>query len=140
MRHSLTARLAGSTLVRVDRLLRTTDAQPAAAADASSYLGALETAIRAGVRTAVAGVVVVAGPDTAADSLDRLGVRDLVTSTFAAAPVRFVDLGGDSAMHADALRLDGFNFSTAGHAAAARSVAPAVLDLLGLAGPGPHTR
>lgn len=133
MRHSWTARVAGSMLVSVDRRLRARDGQTATAADAASYLGALEAAIRAGIHTAVSGVVVVAGPDTAADSLDRRGVRDLVASRFTAAPVRFVDLGGDSAMHAATLRLDGFNFSTAGHAVAARDIAPAVIDLLDLA-------
>lgn len=132
MRHSIAAALAGRALAGADRLFWTREAQTAAASEAAAYLGALETAIRIGVQTAASGVVVVAAPDTAADSLERRGVKALVTARFASAPVRFVDLGDDPAMHAEALRLDRFNFSTAGHAAAARDVAPAVIDLLGL--------
>lgn len=132
LRHSVPARLAGGGLTYTDGLFHVREANTVVPADAPSYLGALETAIRAGVHASIAGVVVVAAPDTAADSLDRRGVRDLVASTFSAAPVRFVDLGDDPAMHAEVLRLDGFNFSTAGHAAAARDVAPAAIDLLGL--------
>ena len=132
LRHSVPARLAGGGLTYTDGLFHAREPNTVVPADAPSYLGALETAIRAGVHASIAGVVVVAAPDTAADSLDRRGVRDLVASTFSAAPVRFVDLGDDPAMHAEALRLDGFNFSTAGHAAAARDVAPAAIDLLGL--------
>jgi hypothetical protein len=137
LRHSLPSRWAGGALLSADRLLRSDEAPTTGVADASSYLGALERAIRAGLGAAVAGVVVVAAPE-APDSPDRRGVGDLVTSTFAAAPVRFVDLGRDAAMRADSLRLDGFNFSTAGHAAAARDVAPAVIDLLNLGQPGPQ--
>ena len=136
MRHSTPARIAGDALGYADRLFRARRAQTATAADAPSYLGALETAIRAAVHTAIAGVVVVAGPDAPAASVDRQGVRDLVASAFSGAPVRFVDLGDDPAMHSETLRLDGFDFSTAGHAAAARDIAPAVIDLLGIGQPG----
>jgi hypothetical protein len=138
MRHSAPARLAGEALAFADEAFRAHGAPTVASTDAASYLSALEVAIRAAVHTATAGVVVVAAPDAAIDSVDRRGVRELVASTFSAAPVRFVDLGDDAAMRGDALRLDGFNFSTAGHAVAARDVAPAVIDLLGLAGGGPR--
>jgi lysophospholipase L1-like esterase len=45
--------------------------------------------------------------------------------------VRLVDLGDDPRMLATTLRLDGFNFSAAGHSVAAENVAPAVLELIG---------
>jgi lysophospholipase L1-like esterase len=48
--------------------------------------------------------------------------------------VRVVDLGDDPRMLAPELRLDGFNFSTGGHAVAAENVAPAVLELINHAG------
>jgi hypothetical protein len=132
LRHSMPARLAGDVMVYAAGLFSAQVAPQSTSDDPRSYLGALETAIRTGVRRAAAGVVVVSAPDSAAASIDRQGVRELVVSTFADAPVRFVDLGDDPAMHSAALRLDGFNFSTAGHAAAARDVAPAVVELLGL--------
>jgi hypothetical protein len=131
MRHSPTARLTGDALAYADGLFRRGGASNTTA-DARSYLGAMETAIRAGVRTAASGVVVVTAPDTSAASLDRQGVKDLVASTFAGAPVRVADLGDEPMLHSDTLRLDHFNFSTAGHAIAARAVAPAVLDLIGM--------
>jgi hypothetical protein len=132
MRHSAAARLTGDALAYADGMLRRGGASNATTGDTRAYLGAIETAIRAGVRAAPAGVVVVTAPDTPAASVDLQGGRDLVASTFAGGPVRVADLGDDPALHADALRLDRFNFSTAGHAAAAARVAPAVLDLIGV--------
>jgi hypothetical protein len=84
------------------------------------------------VRTALAGVVVVTAPDAEPTSFDRRGVKDLVATTFADTPVRVVDLGDDSTMRSTALRLNAFDFSAAGHAAAANDIAPAVVGLLRL--------
>jgi len=52
--------------------------------------------------------------------------------------VRVVDLGADPRMLDAGLRLDGFNFSTGGHAVAAENVAPSVRELVEQAGLGAH--
>jgi hypothetical protein len=127
--HSTPSRWAGDTLASVDALF-SADHSHGATVSGPSYLVAIESTIRAGLRAAPAGVVVVTPADAATDSLDRKGVKDLVASTFGAAPVRLVDLGHDPTLREDGLRLDGFNFSTAGYAAVAHDVAPAVLNLL----------
>jgi lysophospholipase L1-like esterase len=54
-----------------------------------------------------------------------------MASSFTGERVRLVDLGDDPRMLAATLRLDGFNFSAAGHSVAAENVAPAVLELIG---------
>jgi hypothetical protein len=132
LRHSMPARLAGEALTYADGLFNAPDAQGRRSVDAPSYLGALETAIRAGLRTASLGVIVVTGPDATPESLDRRGVKDLLASTFAGAAVRVVDLGDDPAMRNMELRLNGFDFSAGGHAAAAERITPAMLGMLHL--------
>ena len=129
IRGSVVRRAAGDSLAYADELFRRR--QPTDPwIDAASYLADIAAAVREGLRTAAYGVVVVTAPDAPPTSLDRQGVKAMVASVFSADPVRVVDLGEDSVMHSSALRLDGFNFSTAGHAAAARDVAPAVLELM----------
>jgi hypothetical protein len=130
IRHSAVSRLAGRALAYADGLLTSTAATDETPLDDRAFLSAIERAIRAGLETAPAGVVVVTVPDARDESVDRQGVKDLVALTFAAAPVRVVDLGDDPAMRGDGLRLDGFNFSAAGQSVAARDIAPAVLGLL----------
>jgi lysophospholipase L1-like esterase len=66
------------------------------------------------------GVVVVLPPDFGTEAhLADAGPR-----------VRVVDLDQFPEMHDEALRLDGFHFSTGGHSQAADAVAPAVLGLI----------
>jgi hypothetical protein len=72
-------------------------------------------------------VIVAPSTDAAGQAGD---VKALVASTFSSQPVRVVDLGEDPEMADDGLRLDHFSFSAAGHAAAAKDVAPAALDLI----------
>ena len=127
--HSAARRMLGRTLARIDAgLARAADEPGPAAADVPTYVAAIEAGVRAGLRAASSGVVVVIPPRTG--TADRDGVKAMMASTFRGERVRVVDLGDDPRMGSDALRLDHFSFSTAGHAVAAENVAPAVLDLL----------
>jgi hypothetical protein len=138
MRHSLVSRLAGAALERADGLFRSESVGNTTPLAGPAYLAAVGSAIRAAVGTAPAGVVVVTPVDAAAGSIDRDGVKALVASTFAGSSVQVVDLGGDPAMRVAGLRLDGFNFSAAGYAAAGQEIAPAVISLLTMRGLGPR--
>jgi hypothetical protein len=128
--NSSVVRFLGASLRAVDAVLGRRDGEPVTAVTGgSAYLAAIETAIRSGLRASRAGVVVIVAPST--DAAGQAGdVKALVASTFSSQPVRVVDLGEDPDMDDDGLRLDHFSFSTAGHAAAAKDVAPAVLDLI----------
>jgi len=64
-------------------------------------------------------------------SSDNRNLKAGIASSFVGERVRLVHLGDDPRMLAATLRLDGFSFSAAGHAAAAENIAPAVLDLIG---------
>jgi hypothetical protein len=130
--HSAPVRLAGRALARIDRIFTAAESADRTPDDGPAYLAALEASIRMAVRTAQAGVVVVTPPDAESTSFDRQGVKDLVATTFADAPVRVVDLASDPATRSAALRLNGFDFSAGGHAAAANAIAPVVAGLLHL--------
>jgi hypothetical protein len=130
--HFEPVRLAGRALARADGLFAVAQSVDRIPAEGPAYLAALESSIRAAVRTATAGVVVVTAPYAEAASFDRQGVKELVALTFADAPVRVVDLGDDPAMRSTALRLNAFDFSAGGHAAAATEIAPVVIGLLHL--------
>jgi len=81
----------------------------------------LENAVKAALRVARMGVVVVLPPDGGVAPPDPSRDRRL----------RVVDLAAVPAMHDMSLRLDGFAFSVAGHSRAADAVAPAVIELIG---------
>jgi hypothetical protein len=81
----------------------------------------LEAAVRAALRAAPAGVVVVLPQDPDAEP-PVIAVRDR--------RLRIVDLNQAARRDADATILDGFHFSAGGHSWAAEAVAPAVLELL----------
>ena len=121
-------RILGGTLDSVDGLFGTDTRGAAAVVPDPAYIDALQSAVRTGLRIASAVVVVLAPHDQ--DGLDRARVRQLLASADGGRRVRVVDLADDPAMHDEGLRLDGFSFSTAGHAAAAQDVAPAVIDLI----------
>lgn len=121
-------RMLGGSLDRVDGWLGTGTRPVAAVAFDSAYLDALQDTVRAALRTA-SGVVVVLAPHDQ-DGLDRARVKQLLAAADGGRRVRVVDLADDPQMHDEGLRLDGFSFSTAGHAAAAQDVAPAVIDLI----------
>jgi hypothetical protein len=125
--HSALLRLAGDTLAAADAATgRRMDRPGAAIAGGADYEASIDAAVRAGRRSSNAGVVVVLSPAN-----DNGSVKARLASTFAQERVRVVDLGDDPRMRDPGLRLDGFNFSTGGHAVAAAIVAPAVLALLG---------
>jgi hypothetical protein len=125
--HSSLLRLAGNTLAAADAALGPReDSQPTAIVPGNDYASSIDAAVRAGLRSSTGGVVVVLSP-----SSDNRGVKEEIASSFAGERVRLVDLGDDPRMLATTLRLDGFNFSAAGHSVAAENVAPAVLELIG---------
>jgi hypothetical protein len=129
--HSSVRRILGASLALADEAFGRAIAGPGSrVAGGQAYLDALAAAVRSGLRAAADGVVVVVGPDGLEDAIDRDGVRAMIASTFGRDRVRVVDLGDDPQMTSDDLRLDGFSFSTAGHAAAAELVAPAALELI----------
>jgi hypothetical protein len=130
--HSAPLRLAGRALAQVDGLLTAAEPADRIRVDGPVYLALLEASIRTAARTAPAGVVVVTAPDAEPASFERQSVKDLVASAFADTPVRVVDLGDDPTMRSTALRLNAFDFSAAGHAAAANDIAPVVVGLLHL--------
>ena len=132
--HSAPVRLAGDGSSR----WRTGSCAVAETADRTAvdgplYLAALEAAIRAAVRTALAGVVVVTVAGCRADFVRQTGCegsgtpRPLPTLRFAWLISATIPRCG-----ARALRLNAFDFSAAGHAAAANDIAPAVVELLRL--------
>lgn len=123
-------RFAGNMLAAVDEALGRRINHPGdAIVRGADYVTSIDAAVRAGQRSATAGVVVVLSPAN-----DNSSVKARLASTFADERMRVVDLGDDPRMRDPGLRLDGFSFSTGGHAAAAEIVAPAVLALLGAAG------
>ncbi len=125
--HSSLLRLAGNTLAAADAALGVRENRDAAAiVQGTDYTSSIDAAVRAGLRSSTGGVVVVLSP-----SSDNRRVKAEMASSFAAERVRLVDLGDDPRMLAATLRLDGFNFSAAGHSVAAENVAPAVLELIG---------
>jgi hypothetical protein len=124
--HSALLRLAGNTLAAVDAAVgEHTSHAGKAVAGGAGYLSSIDAAVRAGLRSSTAGVVVVLAPAN-----DNGSVKERLASTFRDGHLRVVDLGDDPRMRDPRLRLDGFSFSTGGHAVAAESVAPAVLGLI----------
>jgi hypothetical protein len=124
--HSGLLRLAGNTLAAADAVVGRRMDPPGAIAGGADYQASIAAAVRAGQRSSTAGVVVVLSPAN-----DNGNMKERLASTFARDRVRVVDLGDDPRMLDPGLRLDGFSFSTGGHAVAAGIVAPAVLALLG---------
>ncbi len=117
---------AGRALGAVDHLLyRLLDAAPPAA---SRPVDEVIGAVSAGL-AAAPGVVVVLPPFSPLEPRD--GLVERIRARYAGEMrVRVVDLESVPALADDDLRLDGHNFSVAGHARVAEEVVPAVLDLL----------
>ena len=121
-------RVAGNALAAADAVLAEPEGDHATAiVRATDYASSVGAAVRAGLRSATGGVVIVLSP-----SSDNRDLKAEIASSFDGERVRLVDLGDDPRMLAATLRLDGFSFSAAGHAAAAEDIAPAVLELVGL--------
>lgn len=127
--HSPALRTLGRTLGWIDRGLGTRPPAAQTVVLDPAYLDTLQAAIRAARRVASFGVVVVLAPHDQ-PGLDRGRVSRQLASTDGGDRLRVVDLASDPRMHDDALRLDHFSFSTAGHAVAAQNVTPAVLELI----------
>jgi len=123
-------RSVGAALARIDaRLAGRTGAEPPSRSR-TDYLRAIDAAIRAGINTAVAGIVVVI-PSPVGEQPDySWAAIDLASRFDHEQRVRIVDLGTDDRLRDPALRLDGFHVSSAGHAGAAQRVAPAILQLI----------
>lgn len=96
-----------------------------------SYADAMMTAVDAAHRHA-RGVVVAVSPSETAEQVRNL--RDLkirMENEWGSAPwIRFVDLGAEPALTDPALRLDGWNYASAGVAVVADTIAPALLSLI----------
>ena len=118
----------GRALAAVDRsLYGLLSAGPSAA---NRPLDEVIGAVSAGL-VAAPGVVVVLPPFSPLDPVARDGLVERIRARYAGEMrVRVVDLEGVPALADDDLRLDGHNFSVAGHARVAEEVAPSVLDLL----------
>jgi hypothetical protein len=125
----------GSALAAADRALAHRvrpagdDQRPARGGE--GYGAAMAAAIEAAHRHA-RGVVVAVSPadtDEQAANLRQLEAR-LHHEPGSTPWLRFVDLGTVAALHDDAMRLDGWNFSSAGTAQVANTIAPAFLAFL----------
>jgi hypothetical protein len=126
---SRAVRFAGSALAAIDDLTAARSV-PTAPPTGAAYLDAIGDAVRAGLRVAPTGVVVVV-PAPLGDAPDYSAVAAQLASRFEGERrVRVVDLGRHGRLRAASLRLDGFNFAAAGHSAVAERVAPAVVDLI----------
>jgi hypothetical protein len=119
-------RVAGDALAAADTVPEPDGDHAAAIVRATDYASSVGEAVRAGLRAATAGVVIVLSP-----SSDNRSLKAGIASSFDGEHVRLVDLGDDPRMLDPRLRLDGFSFSAAGHAAAAENIAPTVLELIG---------
>ena len=102
-------------------------------ADPVEYANAMMAAIEAAHRHARGVVVVVSPAETAEQAGNLRALKNRLDGALGSAPwLRIVDLGGESALSADqALRLDGWNYASAGIALVANRIAPALLSLIG---------
>jgi hypothetical protein len=116
---------------RIARMLAGRDSA-AGAPDAADYTDAMMRAIDAAHRLALGVVVVLSPAETARQAANRraLDVR-LATPAGVAPWLRVVDLAGDSRLAGDlTLRLDGWNYASAGVGLVASRIAPALLSLI----------
>jgi len=130
-------RLAGSILMHTGRVLRSQDAWiyraffNRQAERALDEVSALEEAVDAALGLAPGVVVMMSVPGTARQHVATQSILERLASRHRTEPrVRFVDLGRDPVLYEQRLRLDGVNFSVAGHARVAEQIAPVVLDLV----------
>jgi hypothetical protein len=100
-------------------------------APAPRYAAALEAAVRAALAITPR-VVLIAPPYRGDDTDAHSALLAMFDAAFASdRRVRLVDLGDVPELADPAYRLDGINFSTAGHLIASQAVTPAVLDVIG---------
>jgi hypothetical protein len=93
---------------------------------------AMSAAIAAAQRHARGVVVAVSPAETAEQERNLTALtRQIDNQPGSAAWFRFVDLGAEPALYAEALRVDGWNYASAGIALAAGRIAPALVSLVG---------
>jgi hypothetical protein len=125
---------AGARLGAADRFIARTmgrhDVEPGDAASLT-HGEAMSAAIAAAHRHA-RGVVVAVSPAETAEQQRNLTAltRQIDNEPGAAAWFRFVDLGAEPALYDEALRVDGWNYASAGIALVANRIAPALLSLM----------
>jgi hypothetical protein len=100
---------------------------------AAPYDQAMMTAVEAAHRHA-RGVVVVVSPSETAEQVANLRALEtrMHTGLEPAPWFRFVDLGSEAELSDPALRIDGWNYASAGIALVAGRIAPALLSLIGV--------
>jgi hypothetical protein len=140
-REPLLRRIAGGTLELGGGVLAAADRLPAHALvrapravddSPAGYVADMLSAIDVAHREARGVIVVLSPADTPAQAarrgalLDRLHVLDLTGSSW----LRLVDLGADPALAGPDLRLDGWNFTSAGVQRVAQLVAPPLVDFI----------
>jgi hypothetical protein len=139
-RASIGWRMAGAALESVGQTLGAADQalsslvsrnRPPSRQAAGAYADAMMAAIESAHRHA-RGVILVTSPsDTAEQAANLRALRTLLDGRGSAPWLRRVNLGEDAGLSGDAgLRLDGWNFSSAGVAAAASRIVPALLSLI----------
>ncbi len=126
---------AGDTLQALDRKAAAiVSLSPAPAPlDPSRYADAMMASIDAAHRRARGVVVVLSPAETAMQRANRaaLGVRLGDAAAVNGSWLRVVDLSGDPALSGDPdIRLDGWNYASAGVARVANVIAPALLELI----------
>jgi hypothetical protein len=98
----------------------------------TAYADAMLAAIESAHRHARGVVVVTSPPETVAQAANLRALQALLDGQSGSAPwLRRVNLGDDAGLSSDAgLRLDGWNYSSAGVAAVAGRIVPALLSLI----------
>jgi hypothetical protein len=142
-RSSLARRAAGRTLETAGRMLAAADqglssvvsrthpssSRPPAT---TAYADAMIAAVESAHRHARGVVIVTSPPETAEQEANLRALQALLDGRSGSASwLRRVNLGDDAGLSHDAgLRLDGWNYSSAGVAAAASRIVPALLSLI----------
>jgi hypothetical protein len=130
---SLSRRAGGSalgvvadTMGALDRALASTRRDQTVTYDA-----AMKAAIDVAHRHA-RGVVVIASPSETPEQVRNLSAlkMQIDPELRSASWFRFVDLSAEAALYDDALRVDGWNYASAGLAVVAGRIAPALLSLI----------
>ena len=124
------ASAAGGVLGAADRLLSSVLGAESAAPEGPPF-DAISGTVSTALAVARGVVVVVPAPFSPDDTVAREPIASQSRMRYANEPrVRIVDLADFPAVADDGLRLDGRNFSVAGHLAVAEAVTPAVLELV----------
>jgi hypothetical protein len=140
--HSWLLQAAGSAAASVDRGMSALLPRRSSAANeldreigAEAYAGSVGAAVKS-ARAVGAGVLVVAPLYEGDEVAYHVATRRLIDTKFEGDKrVKLVDLGDEPDMYDDGLRLNGRDFSTAGHARVAAHVTPVVLNLVGAQSP-----